>query len=235
MNYRWQALLLCIVSEQSVADIVCNDSFVNYYPVYEPKSIVCNNGYFLPANSEECVLCPSENNCVGGTFEFNPNKITGLDLESITETQINRACAVNFPKNLYAEYEPNKHTCPSGYYLPANIDECTLRPSGNKCVGGTYYFNETVNQGIVACVDDTFAPNGSAVCYPHIMHIGDDVIYLRSYKTTTPSLNIKIGSDIFYANMTPIRTKMNKDSEHYFRAQWKNNDYYICDDTVYEE
>jgi hypothetical protein len=82
------------------------------------------------------------------------------------------------------------------------------------------------------CASGTFAPTGSAVCYPHILHVGNDNIYLKSTKRTTPSLNIRIGNDIFYANMTTTRTRMNKDTIHYFHVQWSNNDYYVCDDTT---
>ena len=84
-----------------------------------------------------------------------------------------------------------------------------------------------------ACASGTYSPTGSAVCYPHILHVGDSNVYLKSIKQTTPSLNIKIGNDIFYANMTTTQTKMNKDSTHYFRAKTADNIYYyICDDTT---
>jgi hypothetical protein len=68
------------------------------------------------------------------------------------------------------------------------------------------------------------------------MHVGDDIIYLRSTKLTTPSLNIDINQDgvaDFFANMTKTRTTMNKDSIHYFPVDWDNNNYYVCDDTTY--
>ena len=232
MKYILVPLLFCIISMQSFADIVCNDSFVNYEAVYELQSFTCNNGYFLPANATACTICQSEFSCSGGEFDFNPNKIQGLDFESVAVAQVNNACASNFPNNFYAEYEPNSHTCSSGYYLPANVDECTICPANSYCVGGTYSFNETTDQGIQSCVNG-FSPSGSAVCYPHILHVGDSNVYLHSTKQTTPSLNIKIGNDVFYANMITERTKMNKDSSHYLHVKTADNiHYYVCDDTT---
>ncbi|MBR5354951.1 MAG: hypothetical protein IK122_02400, partial [Alphaproteobacteria bacterium] len=96
----------------------------------------------------------------------------------------------------------------AGYYSPADATTQTACPAG------------------------TFAPSGSAVCYPHKLHVGDDVVYMRSTKLTTPSLNVQIGNDRFYINMTTTRTKMNKDSDRYFHIDWGNNHYYMCDDTT---
>jgi len=127
---------------------------------------------------------------------------------------------------------PTEQVCDAGAYLPQHWYQCELCPINNYCIGGTYTFNETTDQGIQSCASGTFSPTGSAVCYPHILHVGDSNVYLKSTKQTTPSFNVKIGNDIFYANMTTVPTKMNKDSSRYFRAQWDNNSYYICDDTT---
>lgn len=211
--------------------MTCDISVDDYYALYTINHYACDAGYFLPANTLGCVACPSGFTCDGGTFPFNPDIYQGLDIQEI-KTQTNNVCAANFPSDLWAIYIPKKHTCLSGYYLPANIDTCTLCPSGSACVGGTYSFNETIDQGIETCPNGTFSPTGSHFCYPHIMHVGNDNIYLKSTKQTTPSLNIKIGNTVFYANMTTIRTTMNKDSTHYLRVRWNDYDYYICDDTT---
>ena len=213
--------------------MMCEDA-TDYYAIYEPYTYTCNNRQYLPANTLGCVSCPSGFTCPGGTFEFNPKVFQGLSFESIPNNTMNNICADNFPVDLHAIYEPNQYTCSPGYYLPANTDVCTICPQKNKCVGGTYTFNETISQGIETCQNGMFAPTGSAVCYPHVLHIGNEVVYMKSTKTTTPSLNIKIGNDIFYANMTTTPTYINKDSTHYFKTIYNNTVYYICDDTAYQ-
>ena len=224
-----------LFATQSVfAEYTCDISASDYYAIYEKDVFTCSSGQYLPANSLGCVTCPNGFTCNGGTYEFDSNEFQGLDFRTIPTTQLSNVCANNFPSYLLAVYEPNEHTCSAGYYLPANVDECTICPAGSACSGGTYTFNETTDQGIQSCSGVT-VPAGFAICTPHRLHIGNDVVYVRSTKLTTPSLNIDIDNDgvaDFFVNMTTIRTRMNKDSEHYFHAQWENNDYYICDDTT---
>jgi len=226
-------ILFIIFTTQSVfADMTCDTNINKYYAKYTINTYTCSAGQYLPANTLGCVACLADFNCPGGTFDFNPDYFQGLNFNHAPSTQMNNVCAGNFPPRLVATYTPNSHTCSVGYYLPANVDACTQCPSGSACVGGTYSFNETFDQGIVTC-NGTYSPTGSAVCYQHILHVGNDVIYLRSEKLTTPSLNIKIGNDTFYANMTTTSTYMNKDSTHYLHIQYADTDYYVCDDTTY--
>ena len=229
------AFLLTIFVTQSVfAEVACNVDLSKYYARYRANTYTCQNGQYLPANTLGCVTCPTGFTCPGGTFEFNPDRFQGISLIAIHGSTMNNICAKNAPNIMSAIFTPNTHTCSAGYYLPANVDECTLCPADNICSGGTYTFNETIDQGIVACTAPTpYAPTGSAVCYPHILHVDDGLVYLRSTKLTSPSLHIRIEDDVFYANMTTIPTRMNKDSVRYFHSQWDDNHYYICDDTTY--
>lgn len=225
-------LSVFFVMQSVFADMTCDTDVTDYYALYAPNSYACASGQFLPADAIACVACPNGFTCDGGTFNFNENYFQGLSFDSVLGTSANNLCAANFPYALVAQYEPNEHTCNAGYYLPANVDECTQCPTNSICSGGTYTFNETTDQGIQSCTSGTFAPTGSSVCYPHIMHVGNDVMYMKSTKQTTPSLNIKIGNDIFYINMTTNRTKTNKDSARYFHVDWGDNHYYVCDDTM---
>ena len=109
---------------------------------------------------------------------------------------------------------------------------CSQCPQNNKCIGGTYSFNETSDQGIEQCVNG-HAPVGSSICYEHILHIDNDVIYLKSTKLTTPSLNVGMDNGVFYANMTTTPTRMNNATEHYLKIEYDNQIYYVCDDTTY--
>ena len=200
-----------------------------------PYTYTCASGYFLPANTTACEPCPTGFSCSGGTYAFNEKQSQGLTFAGQYYTgDVTKACATNFNRVLNGIYTPNVHVCEHGYYLPANTDGCTICPTDNICSGGTYTFNETTDQGIVPCTTPTpYAPTGSTVCYPHILHVDDGLVYLRSTKLTSPSLHIRIEDDVFYANMTPIPTRMNKDSVRYFHSQWDDNHFYICDDTTY--
>ena len=234
-------LLIILNANFAFAEIVsqntqngCNfvDASTRLVAVFETNEYTCASGEFLPANTLGCVACPSGYTCDGGTFQFNEYFAQGIVYDHLATSNINYGCSYGVGGKMAAVFEPNSHECSSGYYLPANVDACTICPTNNICSGGTYSFNETTDQGIQSCASGTFAPTGSAVCYPHILHVGDSNVYLKSTKQTTPSLNFRIGNDIFYANMTTTRTRMNKDSTHYFHAQWADNHYYICDDTT---
>ena len=244
-------LFLLFINFQSLADepfntTVANGCVVNYgeklylKPVFEPNSFICDAGYYLPANTETCAICLATYDCYGGTFSFSEKSPQGLSTKQNISTNITNGCdlrmlrASNNSTNVKAIFTPNVHNCAQGYYLPANVDECTLCPLNHHCNGGTYTFNETTTQGITGCPSELpFAPMGSTVCYPHILHVGNDIVYLRSVKLTTPSLNIQIGNEVFYANMTTTPTYMSAMSEHYLKMSYDNTVYYVCDDTVY--
>ncbi len=201
--------------------------------VFEINQYTCPAGEFLPAYTLGCKTCPDGYICSGGTYDFNNDIFQGAIKQSgYINNNLTNLCSTNAPYDFVAVMTPNVHTCNTGYYLPANMDECTICPKNSYCVGGTYTFNETLTQGIEQCENGYFAPTGSAVCYPHILHINNNNIYLKSTKQTTPSLNIKIDNDIFYANMTTIPTTINNSTEQYLKIKQGDTIYYVCDDTI---
>ncbi len=48
---------------------------------------------------------------------------------------------------LLATFTPSQYQCNSGYYVPANNDGCVVCPDIYDCNGGTFSFNEYVDQG----------------------------------------------------------------------------------------
>ena len=126
------------------------------------------------------------------------------------------------------------YICSPGYYLPADAEECIVCPNDNYCAGGAFQYNETSAQGITECPNSWYAPAGMSELSScgRILHIGDNVVYLRSVKKTTPSLNVKIGNDIFYGNMTTSDVIMNSGTERKLKISYDNETYYVYDDTV---
>ena len=215
------------------------NNITNMFPVFSAHKHTCNSNEFLPAYTDGCRACPVGYTCNGGTYAFNETVAQGITEKRLLNESIAYGCSNNLlhPNNNITNMIPvwtaNQHTCAPGYYLPANVDSCTICPQNNYCLGGTYAFNETENQGIEQCANSApFAPVGSTVCYPHILHIGDDVVYLKSTKLTTPSLNIGMDDGIFYANMTTVPTPMNNATEHFLKIEYDNQIYYVCDDTT---
>ncbi len=77
-----------------------------------------------------------------------------------------------------------------------------------------------------------FIPFTVLGAHEHILHIGDDYLYLNSEKNTIPSLNVKIGDDVFYANMSTCPFKINSDSERELHISYEGKEYYVFDDTI---
>ena len=71
----------------------------------------------------------------------------------------------------------------AGYYSAANILTRNQCPTGLTTIGYGAGADEVTDCG-------------------RILHFGNDKLYLRSGKKTTPSLNVKIGDTIYYGNMT---------------------------------
>ena len=247
MKYKW--LLFLIIPISAFADQLLMSNVPNgcssdlsqhtaLLATFTPNQYQCSSGYYVPANNDGCVVCPEYYDCSGGTFSFNEEYDQGNKFKTQVTENIRNGCKTDFLRSynnvsdITATFTPNVHDCNPGYYLPANIDECTKCPNNHYCPGGTYTFNETTNQGIESCSVGTYSPSGSAVCYPHILHIGNNNIYLKTNRITTPSLCIGMDSNVYYANMTTIPTYMNSESEHYLKIQYNDTTYYVCDDTA---
>ena len=154
-------------------------------------------------------------------------------------------CAENAYHDLVAVFTPNIHTCSAGYYLPANIDECTICPTNSYCPGGNLIFNETTPQGIIECPENhPFAPAGmwlESQC-GRKLHIGDDVLYMHQSPAhpTTHRLFIGNTNGIYSANTiqrdmnSNTFPKMSAGAQKGLHVMIGDVEYLVCDDSVPE-
>ena len=222
-------------------DIVCDASIYNYVAVYEINTYNCSSGYYLPANTLGCKQCPSGFNCPGGTFQFNPDMFQGLSFTENITTTMNNVCAANFPTDINAIYEANKHDCATGFYMPANTDGCVQCPENNYCAGGTYTFNETETQGILPCPENhPYAPVGmwlESQC-GRKMYVGGEYLYLHQSPAVPAEhrLYARIETGVYSANATPVSEKpdlkMSANAQRALHVKIDGIEYLIHDDSV---
>jgi len=135
---------------------------------------------------------------------------------------------------LVPNFSINTYVCNPGYYLPADGVQCEICPNDYYCVGGAYQYNTELTQGISECPNSWYSPAGmhELESCGRILHIGDTAVYLRSGKKTTPSLNVRIGNDVFYGNATTQDVNMNADTSHKLKIQADGVTWSIYDDSV---
>ena len=70
--------------------------------------------------------------------------------------------------------------------------------------------------------------------HARVLHVGDDTMQLYETKNTTPALNVKIGNEMWYGNLTQCRRTINPTSDKYLRIQQADTDYYAYSGADYD-
>ena len=75
---EYQGLYLTGAITQTINN-VCAANFPSNIPaIYTPNVHECASGYYMPANTDGCKPCLSDNYCVGGTYTFNETETQGI-------------------------------------------------------------------------------------------------------------------------------------------------------------
>ena len=136
--------------------------------------------------------------------------------------------------NAIAEYIDSSNICNRGEYLPHGSEECVTCPENSYCPGGEYTYSADTDNGITPCTAGLYSPAGmweSAQC-GHILHVGENVVYLRASPRTTQSLGFQFDDGVFYANMTTMSVPMNVGTELQLKVGNSETSWSIYDDTV---
>ena len=123
-----------------------------------------------------------------------------------------------------------KTTCGAGQYVATAGGACTNVGNTYWGAGGVVSQNQTLARNACPAGTKTYGSgNGAdeAGDCGRILHVGDYSIYLRSDKKTTPSLNVKIGDDVYYGNM--YQTGNGKTG--HLHMQYSGKTYIVCDET----
>ena len=165
------------------------------------RSVVVDDGEY--DIKELCQICPNNTYSLGGAIV--PSEDHGT--EYLTECT---ACLDNYTTigDALTDHDSAsdcKITCSGGEYVPTAGDGCVNVGVGYWGAGGTVSQTSTLGRNECASGLTTIGfglgADEAGDC-GRVLNVGDEKIYLRSTKKTTPSLNISINGDVFYGNMS---------------------------------
>lgn len=62
-----------------------------------------------------------------------------------------------------------------------------------------------------------------------VLHVGDNVIKLSQAKTTSPALHVRVGDELWYANMGRCQLPMNENTDKELKIKYNNTDYWVSE------
>lgn len=194
-------------------------------------------GYYLPMGTDIPVAC-EENHYCGG-------------IEDVTFSTVANQGIVACPDNYYTDgtgasaKADCKISCPGGYYLEQYGDtECTPAGVGNWIPASTYSWDNELGAVNECPEGETTIGYGPGADEDgdcgRKFHVGANILYLRSEKRTTPSLNVLVDGKQYYGNMseytsgmTKADAKMSADATDVLRITdaLTNKEYWVHDDS----
>lgn len=221
----------------------------NDQPVCSASSITCDPTQYLPAGATVCVDCIAGGYCPGGTFTYNPNLVQGITVcaantySNAAAAQCTACLTVNGYQNSGDEFADHayesscKTTCAVGQCVAtaraacANVGTTGWATGGNVPQGNTLACNVcptgemTIGYGVGA--------NESGDC-GRVLHVGDSQLYLRSDRKTDKTLNFKIGTKVYYANMSTDNIGVSHGATKALKLRFNNTTYSAYDDSALE-
>jgi len=141
---EYQGLVLSNI--HGAVNYVCANNFpTNMYAMYQINVYTCSAGYYLPANTDGCTVCPANSYCGGGTYAFNettaqgitscPNEYSLSAVGATAQTDCYKTCTTNESPHTTSFIGGN-------YYGGAN----TCAPAdSNSCDNGYHYVSANGN------------------------------------------------------------------------------------------
>ena len=238
------------------ASVVCNSANLGVTSgtaiitaTWMTDSITCAETKYLPAGATVCVDCIAGAYCPGGTFAFDENNNQGITV-CATNKYSNAAaasCTDCMTANGYTNsgssaanhaYESScKTTCAVGQCVAtaraacANVGTTGWATGGVVSQGNTLACNACAN-GASTCGYGTCADEAGDC--GRVLHVGENQLYLRSDRKTDRTLNVKIGNNTYYANMSTANLNMSNDVNKSFKVKVGNTIYSVYDDSVAE-
>ena len=135
----------------------------------------------------------------------------------------------------HAELASCKATCSGGQYVATAGAGCVNVGTGYYGAGGTVGQNATLARNQCPTGQTTIgygAGADEAGDCGRILHVGDNKLYLRSGKKTTPSLNVLVDGTKFYGNMSTADKTLTSGVDESLRIKNGNTTYSVYDDMV---